>query len=57
MEDDQVVERGSLVNVRRIVNSDAGSVQLQSDDIELQKSLTLFSVIQRFCRLLHSYFY
>lgn len=50
MEDDQVVERGSLVNVRRIVNSDAGSVQLQSDDIELQKSLTLFSVIQRFCR-------
>lgn len=44
MEDDQVVERGRLVNV--ILT--AGSVQLQSDDIELQKSLTLFSVIQRF---------
>lgn len=31
MEDDQVVERGSFLT--------AGSVQLQSDDIELQKSL------------------
>lgn len=30
-----------------LLNLTAGSVQLQSDDIELQKSLTLFSVIQR----------